>query len=391
MKPLFELADIIRHSEKYVKQYLGNSARTLLALSKCRTAQLGGHLDKCSDTNCSHERISYNSCRNRHCPKCQQLQKEAWLIAMKHRTLPVMYFHVVFTIPHDLNMLCLQFPKIMYDMLFKVAWNTLKTFGKNPQYDIKMGMTAVLHTWGQNLSLHPHLHCIVPAGGLDSDSFWKPLKGNKANGRKGFLFPISELKSVFKAKFLAAIRKQIKLGNLPRQEPHFLDNVYKKEWVIYAKRPFGGAPQVIEYLGRYTHKVAISNHRLIKVDQHQTIFSYKDYKDNARQKTMTLENEEFLRRFSQHILPSGFTKIRHFGFHSGPAHLQMATLMVELTGEIKPKFDRKKAIKNAKEKSSFMPELCPCCNKKTMKTILIWHAAKPPPRVFNKLLPEIEF
>jgi len=202
---------------------------------------------------------------------------------------------------------------------------------------------------------------------------------------------IHELKSVFKAKFLAAIRKQIKLGNLPQQEPHFLDNVYKKEWVIYAKRPFGGAPQVIEYLGRYTHKVAISNHRLIKVDQHQTIFCYKDYKDNARQKTMTLENEEFLRRFSQHILPSGFTKIRHFGFHSGAAHLQIDTLMLELTGEIRPKFDRKLALKNAKEKSSFTSELCPCCNKKTMQTILVWHAAKPPPTVFKNPLAEIEF
>ena len=391
MKPEYEVADIIRHSEKYIKQSLGNSARTLMALSECRTAQLGGHQDRCSDNNCSYERISYNSCRNRHCPKCQQVQKEAWLMAMKHRTLPVGYFHVVFTIPHELNMLCLQFPKIMYDMLFKVAWNTLKKFGKNPQYGINMGMTAVLHTWGQNLSLHPHIHCIVPAGGLDSDNFWKPLKGNKANGRKGFLFPLDELKSVFKAKFLAAIRKQIKLGNLPRQESAFLDTVYKKEWVIYAKRPFGGADQVIEYLGRYTHKVAISNHRLIKVDQQKTTFSYKEYKDNAKQKTMVLENEEFLRRFSQHILPSGFTKIRHFGFHSGAAYLQIDTLMLELTGEIRPKFDRKLAIKNAKEKSSFTSELCPCCNKKTMKTILVWHAAKPPPTIFKNLLAEIEF
>lgn len=381
------MADVIRHSEKYIKTHLGNSARTLLALSRCRTAQLGGHVDKCSDTTCSHERVSYNSCRNRHCPKCQQIQKEAWLLAMRHRTLPVRYFHVVFTMPHELNTICIQFPKIMYDMLLKVAWNTLNKFGKNPQYGIKMGMTAVLHTWGQNLSLHPHIHCIVPAGGLDDDNYWKPLKGNKANGKKGFLFPIDELKSVFKAKFLAAIRKQIKLGNLPRQESVFLDTIYKKEWVVYAKRPFGGAPQVIEYLGRYTHKVAISNHRIINVDKQQVTFSYKDYADNSKQKTMTLQNEEFLRRFSQHILPSGFTKIRHFGFHSGAAYLKMDTLMLELTGNIRPKFNRKAALIKAKEKNSFIPELCPCCNKKTMKTILVWHAGKPPPEALKFLFP----
>lgn len=398
MKPAFELADVIQHTKEYVSQQLGNSARTLSALARCRTVALGGHIDKCSDVACSYVRISYNSCRNRHCPKCQQIQKDAWLMAMQHRTLPVSYFHVVFTIPHELNSLCLNYPKLMYDTLFKVAWATLKGFACNEQYAIKMGMTAVLHTWGQNLSVHPHetvrrFGCIVPAGGMDSNGNWKTLKGNKANGRKGFLFPMEPLKKVYKAKFMAAIRKLIKNGLIPKQEPRFLDEVYKKEWVIYAKRPFAGAKQVIEYLGRYTHKVAISNHRLKQVTQSHTTFTYKDYaqrsadKDGAQQKLMTLTNEEFIRRFSQHILPDGFTKIRHFGLHAGACCALMDVLFLQLSSKLRPKFNRTAALLIAKEKSKYKPQTCPCCGKNTMETLLVWQTGKSPPDyIFQNLL-----
>ncbi len=387
MKPDFELADVINHTKPYISQQLGNSARTLFALSRCRTAELGGHIDKCSDIACSYVGISYNSCRNRHCPKCQQIQKEVWLMAMQHRTLPVSYFHVVFTIPHELNSLCLLYPKQMYDTLFKVAWATLKGFAANEQYAIKMGMTAVLHTWGQNLSLHPHIHCIVPAGGMDYNGKWKKLKGNKANGRKGFLFPMDALKKVYKAKFMAALRKLSKNGRIPKQDSRFLNELFNKEWVIYAKRPFAGAKQVIEYLGRYTHKVAISNHRLKIVNENHTSFNYKDYKDGAKQKLMLLTNEEFIRRFSQHILPDGFTKIRHFGLHSGASTGIMDKLCLQLTHKIRPKFSRAAALIIAKEKSSYNPKICPCCGKNTIQTLLTWQTGKPPPRQLNfKLL-----
>jgi hypothetical protein len=390
VKTTYELADVIRNTQNYIRDNLPNSARTLSAILRCRTEALGGHLDKCSDTTCSHVRISYNSCRNRHCPKCQKNQKEAWLMAIQHRTLPVSYFHVVFTIPHELNGLCLQHPKLMYDTLFKVAWATLKGFAAIPQYEIKMGMTAVLHTWGQNLSVHPHIHCIVPAGGMDAKGSWKTLKGNRANGKKGFLFPMNPLKNVFKAKFMAAIRKLIKTGLIPKQDPRFLNEIYKKEWVIYAKKPFIGAKQVIEYLGRYTHKVAISNHRIIEVTKTHTSFSYKDYKDQAKQKVMTLTNEEFIRRFSHHILPCGFTKIRpggvpHFGLHSGACSEVMDTLHIQLLKKERPKFNRAATLKIAKEKNDYKPEVCPCCGKNTMTTILVWLSGQPPPKNINPL------
>jgi hypothetical protein len=389
LKPAFELADVIFHTQDYIANSLGNSGRVLSALARCRTAALGGHIDQCSNLSCSHIRVSYNSCRNRHCPKCQQIQKETWLMAMEHRTLPVGYFHVVFTIPHELNSLCLQYPKLLYDTLFKVAWSTLKGFAAASQYELKMGMTAVLHTWGQNLSVHPHetvrrFGCIVPAGGMDKDDKWKTLKGNRANGRKGFLYPMEPLKKVYKAKFMAAIRKLIKKGLIPKQGGSFLDSIYQKEWVIYAKRPFADPKQVIEYLGRYTHKVAISNHRLQKVTETHTTFTYKDYADSGTQKLMTLTNEEFIRRFSHHILPAGFTKIRpggvpHFGLHSGACTVTMDALTLQLTNIMRPIFNRATATMIAKEKSGYKPLNCPCCGQETMKMLSSWITGKPPP------------
>ena len=379
MKPAFEVADIIKHTQLYIKQHLPNSSRVLNAIAICRTATLGGHIDKCSNSLCDYVHVSYNSCRNRHCPKCQQIQKEAWLMAMQHRTLPVSYFHVVFTIPHELNSLCLKFPKLMYDTLFKVAWATLKGFAQAPQYRLKMGMTSVLHTWGQNLSLHPHIHCIVPSGGMDKNKKWKPLKGNKANGRKGFLFPIDALKRVYKAKFMAAIRKLIKLKKIPQQDTGFLNQIYQKEWVVFAKRPFAGAQQVVEYLGRYTHKIAISNHRIVDVSTTHTKFKYKDYADNGVQKLMCLENEEFIRRYSQHILPDGFTKIRHFGLHAGACTKIMDEISQQLTGKPRARFDRKNCLIKIKEKLNPNPQQCPKCNKDTLITKLIWNSGKSPP------------
>lgn len=387
MKPTYELADVIRHTQNYIGKNLANSARTLSALAKCRTAALGGHIDRCTDEACGHVKVSYNSCRNRHCPKCQQVQKENWLLAMQHRTLPVPYFHVVFTVPHELNCLAISHPKLLYDTLFKIAWDTLKGFAAANQYQIKMGMTAVLHTWGQNLSLHPHLHCIVPAGGLDAGNKWKTLKGNLANGRKGFLFPMEPLKLVYKSKFMAALRKLIKNELIPKQSKEFMESLFHKEWVIYAKRPFAGPNQVIEYLGRYTHKVAISNHRLLNVTAQTTTFTYKDYKDGSKKKNMELYNEEFIRRFSQHILPEGFTKIRHFGLHAGACTKLMDEIFHQLCNIQRPAFKSSTAYLQTKEKNKLHSHECPACGQASMVSIFNWQSGKPPPtQQINQIL-----
>lgn len=399
MKTALSLAQIIRKFEEpfYQKQqpspYL---QKTLRVLSQCRTAAMGGHVDACMDEKCKHKRISYNSCRNRHCPQCQTTQKEQWLQMMQHRTLPVAYFHGVFTIPHEFNGLCIRYPAIMYELLFKVVWATIKCFSENEQYGLKSsGMTAVLHTWGQNLELHPHLHCIIPAGGITANGTWKKLKGNpqeyntqkgKKRKKKGFLYPMNELRKVYQAKFMAGIRKLIKQGFIDHQEPKFLDTVYKKVWVIYAKQPFGGPNQVIEYLGRYTHKVAISNHRLINMDEKQVRFRYKDYADNSKTKEMSLAGEEFLRRFSQHILPKKFTKIRHFGLHAGASHKIMDQLFEQFYQQPRPKLVKKNWQEVAFKKCGFIANQCPCCKQNTLQTVGSWHAGRDPPNQYKNLI-----
>jgi Transposase zinc-binding domain/Putative transposase len=266
MRAAFSLAQVIGDfGEDFntITQATPYIQKTFRAINRCRTANMGGHVDVCSQSTCQHIRISYNSCRNRHCPSCQSTQKEQWISRMHYRTLPVTYFHGVFTVPHEFNGLCLRYPELMYELLFKVVWATINECSKHPQYGVqKTGMTAILHTWGQNLSLHPHLHCIIPAGGLSQNISaghkWKKLKGNntysegaKKKKTKDFLYPIDQLKSKYKAKFMAALRKLIKLGLIEKQEDKFLDMVYKKDWVVYAKTPFAGPKQVIEYLGRY--------------------------------------------------------------------------------------------------------------------------------------------
>jgi hypothetical protein len=304
----------------------------------------------------------------------------------------VSYFHGVFTIPEQLNGLCIRYPKLLYELLFKTVWATIKTFASHEQYGIKTtGMTAVLHSWGQQLSLHPHLHCIIPAGGIDHNGHWKNLKGNattyktkegKKRKSKGFLFPINALRSMYQAKFMAGLRKLIKQGQIDRQAPGFLEEVYKKTWVIYAKRPFRDAKAVIEYLGRYTHKVAISNNRLIAMDNKMVQFKYKDYADSSKTKTMALEGTEFLRRFSQHILPKKFTKIRHFGLHAGAHYKTMDLLYQQFFNQPRPKLIKQTWQQIAFQKTSFEAEICPLCKQKTMETIGKWHAGRSPPRTY---------
>ena len=251
--------------------------------------------------------MSYNSCRNRHCPKCQGEQREAWIQAREEELLPVPYFHVVFTLPDTINPLCLYAPAKVYNLLFKTAWSVMQSFAQDPKHlAAKPGMIAVLHTWGQNLSLHPHLHCIVPGGGVTQSGKWKT-----ARSKGKFLFPVKAMSQVFRARFVCGLRKAF-----PDQPKAFFDQLFDKPWVIYAKRPFLHPKAVVEYLGRYTHRIAISNHRLISLDNGQVTFRYKDYRKGAQPLHMTLSDQEFIRRFSQHILPKGLVRIRHYGFLS---------------------------------------------------------------------------
>lgn len=275
--------------------------KTLRAIKNCRTAPLGGHVDACQDCGTIH--ISYNSCRNRHCPKCQGHKRAQWIAKRETELLPTTYFHVVFTLPSELNTLAMHEPKLVYDNLFESAWQTLQKFFTT--LNLQGGMICILHTWGQNLSLHPHLHCIVPGGGVDAKSDFK-----KVNTSDKFLFSVKGMSKVFRAKYIANLRKR----NI--RDTKLIEPLFQKNWVVYAKRPFGKPSDVIEYLGRYTHKVAIGNSRIQQVNEQGVCFDYKDYKDNATTKAMTLSLHEFVRRFAQHVLPHRFVRIRHFGILS---------------------------------------------------------------------------
>jgi len=288
--------------------------KAISSISKCRTADLGSHTDICGG--CGNVRISYNSCRNRHCPKCQTLSKERWIDGQKHNLLNVGYFHAVFTVPDDLRPIFYQNQKEMYNLLFKAVSETLHELAANKKYlgaSTNIGFTSILHTWGKNLMYHPHIHCIIPAGGIDALGRW-------VHSRKKFFIPIKVLSRKFRGKLLDFI-KSAKLTffgehhlNNPKLFNKLLTTCYSKEWVVYCKPPFKTVATVIEYLGRYTHRVAISNNRIIKAENGTVSFKWRDYKDGNKWKVMTVTGIEFMRRFLMHILPAGFMKIRHYGF-----------------------------------------------------------------------------
>jgi len=331
--------------------------RTLSALQHCRSASMGGHVDRCDQ--CGHIRISYNSCRNRHCPKCQNTQREAWIENRKRDLLPVPYFHVVFTVPDKLNGLFLSHPVELYNLLFSCCWKTLLQFSFT-RLQAETGMVAILHTWGQNLSLHPHLHCVVPGGGMDYKSQWKQVPVS-ANG-KVFLFDVKSLSRVFRGKFMAGLQNIIPL------QKDLIRSLYKTDWVVYAKDPFAGPEQVVEYLGRYTHKVAIGNHRIKNVSDDGVSFRWRDYRDN-KEKLMQLSGTEFLRRFCQHILPRRFVRIRHYGLLSTSHRGDLRRLQSGF-GIIIPQRTEKKNWKEiCRQHLNYDPDLCPHCGKGTMVTI----------------------
>jgi predicted Zn-ribbon and HTH transcriptional regulator len=302
-----ELADIFRqYGENYQRTHRlsASQQKVMRAVSVCRTQELGGHLDRCES--CGFERPAYNSCRNRHCPKCQSLAKAQWLEKQTSELLPVGYFHLVFTLPHELNRLVLAHKKIGLSLLFKAVSETLLEFGQT-RLKGTLGIIAVLHTWDQTLKDHFHLHCLVPAGALSLDHRrW-------ISARKNFLFPVKALSQVFRGKFLARLQQACDKGKIPAANNEIKAS-RQKSWVVYAKKPFRSPQTVLDYLGRYTHRVALSNDRILQVQDGEVTLSYRDRRDGDRKKTITLEAQEFICRFLLHVLPQGFMRIRHFGF-----------------------------------------------------------------------------
>jgi hypothetical protein len=323
-RPAVEVADILRaQGQRFLDWYRASfdfqQLKAFRALQNCRTAALGGHLDACPQ--CGFQAISYNSCRNRHCPKRQAQARERWLAAREQELLPTSYFHVVFTVPHELNLLALDNPRPFYHLLFTATAATLLEIAADPQHlGAEIGILSILHTWGQNLLAHPHIHCVIPAGGISPDhSRWVHPRC------PGFFLPVKVLSRVFRGKFIAGLkrlyrRKQLRcagpsaaLAN-EKQFRELLRRLHRQDWVVYAKPAFGGPRQVLRYLGRYTHRVAISNHRLVSFEGERVTFRWKDYAHGSKTRQMTLTATEFLRRFFLHVLPKGFVRIRHFGF-----------------------------------------------------------------------------
>ena len=319
-----EVADILRAQgnrflDRHEKNFSFQQLKAFRAIQRCRTAALGGHIDACP--RCGYQAaISYNSCRNRHCPKCQAQLRERWLAARERELLATTYFHVVFTVPHELNVLALENPRLFYDLLFSASAQTVLEVASDPKHlGAEIGLISILHTWGQNLLLHPHVHCAIPAGGL------APGHKHWVRPRYPFFLPVKVLGRVFRGKFCAGLKRLYRSHRLfcagpasalaiPKQFNQLLRRLHREDWVVYAKPAFGGPTQVLRYLGRYTHRIAISNHRLLAFDGERVTFRWKDYAHGGKQRKMTLLGTEFLRRFFLHVLPKGFVRIRHYGF-----------------------------------------------------------------------------
>ena len=357
-----ELADIfLSHGESYRKTHFlpASHKKVMRAVSVCRTQELGGHLKQCDS--CGFEHPAYNSCRNRHCPKCQSLAKAQWLEKQNSELLPVGYFHLVFTLPHLLNCLILAHKKIFFSLLFKAVSETLLEFGHR-RLGGTLGIIAVLHTWDQKLQDHFHLHCLIPAGALSFD------QRRWIAARKNFLFPVEALSLVFRGKFLDLLKQACDKGKIETITQQAIKELRKKNWVVYAKKPFGSPKTVLDYLGRYTHRVALSNDRILNVKNGLVTLSYRDRKDGDRRKTMTLEAQEFIRRFLLHVLPDGFMRIRHLGFLANRAKKRAVPQCRKLLGlhPALPDLPKRSAQELLRELTGVDPSRCPSCKQGTM-------------------------
>jgi predicted Zn-ribbon and HTH transcriptional regulator len=373
----WEVADIFREfgtAYRHENSVPYDQRKVMHSIAVCRTSYLGGHVEKCQK--CGFEQHAYNSCRNRHCPKCQCLTKAKWLEDRKTELLPVPYFHNVFTLPHELNPVALSNRKAIYSILFKAVSETLLQFGRN-NLGGTIGFTAILHTWDQRLLDHIHLHCVIPGGALSPDKTkWIPSAEN-------YLFNVQALSMVFRGKFIEHLGKAHAKGKLefpgtiakyatPEGFSGLIRDLRAKDWVVFSKKPFAGPKQVLDYIGRYTHRVAISNNRIVDVQDGMVTFTYRDRKDNNTLKLTTVDSEEFIKRFLLHVLPAGFMKIRHFGLLANKSKKQTIQLCRDLIGDNIQYPERQK-----KTSTELMIELtgkditkCPCCKEGTMITIM---------------------
>jgi predicted Zn-ribbon and HTH transcriptional regulator len=362
------MADIIRTAgqpfiERSHNWIIWHHLKVLQAIARCRTAALGGHRDQCSS--CGYSAISYNSCRNRHCPKCQGNARHCWLEARRQELLPTPYVHVVFTLPRELAPLALQNKKVIYDLLFRTSAETLLEVARDPRHlSAQIGFFSVLHTWNQKLQHHPHVHCVLPAGGLSADhGRWIP-------SRRSFFLPVKVLSRVFRGKFVQALKRAFSEGQLgfhgtlkllaqPKIFSAWLRQLFRNDWVVYAKRPFGGPEHVLRYLGAYTHRVAISNHRLVALADGKVTFRWRDSAHKNKKRLITMPVEEFLRRFLLHVLPRGFVRIRNFGFLANRHRATLLPLCSQLLDSAPQSESSTQPVPNDAGTLSFWT--CPLC------------------------------
>jgi Putative transposase/Transposase zinc-binding domain len=381
MRPTLEVADIVRaHGAEFLQAHAGSLSarqkRVLRSIELCRTAALGGHMERCDQ--CGHERNAYNSCADRHCPKCQSLGRAKWLEKRQAELLPCEYFHVVFTLPEPLAQLSLQNKRQMYNLLFRATAETLQTIAADPRHlGAQIGFFCVLHTWGQTLTAHPHLHCVVPGGGISLDGrrwiacrpgFFLPVKVLSRRFRKLYLQYLEQAYAAEKLQFHGDLEQLADAQNFAR----YLVPLAEMEWVVYAKPPFGGPERVLDYLGRYTHRIAISNNRLIELKDGRVTFAYKDYKHEQRQKVMTLSADEFLRRFLMHVLPDGFQRIRHYGLLGNRHRAENLARCRELLGVVAPTIETQRDYRERyRQLTGQDPLRCPQCQIGEMLRIAV--------------------
>lgn len=363
----FELAQVVHKFGKQLiqKQDLSpQQTKALYNILQCRTAALGGHEEYCNF--CGEIRYSYNSCRDRHCPKCQAAKQAIWVEDLINTTLPVKHYHIIFTLPHQLNDICIWNNSMYYKLMFSAVWRTLHSFGYT-HYASETGAVAVLHTWGQNLSLHPHIHCIVPAAGYSLKGEWKHL------GNGTYLYPVHELSKTFKGKFMDSLKRKLKKENMLLPFDDHIQKAYKTNWVVNCQPSMANADHVIRYLGQYTHRVAISNDRILDITDTHVRFIAKDYRDNANKKPVTLKGHEFLKRFCLHIMPKGFVRIRRYGIYN---HTTKRNQKLQFVPDKKPDIDtlqknkpKETTIQRIKRLTGIDVGLCPVCKKGTMVVI----------------------
>ena len=361
MKSNFELAHVVRRFGKQLmeqEKLSPGQAKALYNITQCRTAALGGHEEVCAC--CGHLQYSYNSCGDRHCPKCQGTKQALWVEKLIGSTLPVKHYHIIFTLPHCLNKICLWNNALFYKLLFCHVWSTLHSFGYT-HYGTQTGAVAMLHTWGQNLSLHPHIHCLVPAAGYSLDGRWINI------GKTGrFIYPVEQLGQTFKGKFLCSLKRALKKMDMLDAFDAYIQEAFNKDWVVFSEASLAGADHVIKYLGQYVHRVAISNHRILNITDSHVTFMAKDYREKALPKPVTLEGAEFLRRFCLHVLPKGTVKVRRFGIYNPTIKRNFELRFGNETIE-NVKNKKKETTREAlKRLTGFDPLICPVCNRGIM-------------------------